>query len=129
VAGLQARSPLRSAHPPFFINKLVSLTVFLFLLGVGWVALCYVRAEMTARSQGATETGPSVKSTAVQINAADASQFKQPTAPVRMVYRCAGDDHSYHTAAHVPQGCERTALSEDAALQRGLKHCQVCMPE
>jgi hypothetical protein len=129
VAGLQARSPLRSAHPLFFINKFVSLTAFLVLLGAGWVALCYLRAEMSTRPHGAGENSPSVKSTSVQAGAPDAFQARKQTAPVRMVYWCEGSGQYYHTAAHMPRRCERTALSEAAALQRGLRHCQVCMPE
>jgi hypothetical protein len=129
VAGLQARSHLRSAHPPLFINKLISLTAFLFLLGAGWVALCYLRAEMTTRYYSATENGSPVKAAPPQVNSADTAQFKSQATAVRMVYWCAGDSPHYHTATHLPRECQRTALSESAALKRGLQHCQVCMPE
>jgi hypothetical protein len=130
VASLQARSPLRSAHPLFFINKLVSLTAFLFLLGAGWVAVCYLKTEMVTRWGGPTEnaTLPSKKSPAI-VEGANPLEVKQLSAPVRLVYSCAGDNQNYHVATHLPARCERSALSEGAALQRGLKRCHVCLPE
>lgn len=127
MAGLQARSPLRSAHPLFSLNKLVSLTAFLLLLGAGWVALCYLRNELTARSQGSTEMSSTAKTTAARISEAGASGFNQLSAPARLVYSCAGDGEYYHTATHLTQQCERTALIEEVALQRGLKQCKVCI--
>jgi hypothetical protein len=130
VASLQARSPLRSAHPLFFINKLVSLAAFLFLLGAGWVALCYLKTEMLSRWNGAAENAPtSSKNLPVKVEGAAPPQVKQLSAPIKLVYSCAGDNEYYHVATHLPARCERTALSEEAALQRGLKHCRICMPE
>ena len=129
MASLQARSPLRSAHPLFSVHKLLSLTAFLLLLCVGWVALCYLKSQLTARTQGATETASQAKSATTRVSDAGSAQVKQQTTPVRLVYSCAGDRDYYHTATHLAQGCERLGLSEDAALQRGLKHCAVCMPE
>jgi hypothetical protein len=130
VASLQARSPLRSAHPLFFINKLISLAAFLLLLGAGWVALCYLKTEVVTRWNGASETASSSsKNLPVRVEAASAPQVKQLSAPVRLVYSCAGDADNYHVATHLPARCERTALSEEAALQRGLKRCRICMPE
>jgi hypothetical protein len=130
VASLQARSPLRSAHPLFFINKLISLAAFLFLLGAGWVALCYLRTEMVTRWNGAAanDSTPS-KNLPVKVEGGDSPQIKRLSAPVRLVYSCAGDKEHYHVATHLPAQCERTALSEEAALQRGLNHCSICMPE
>jgi hypothetical protein len=130
VASLQARSPLRSAHPLFFINKLISLAAFVFLLGAGWVALCDLKTEMVTRWKGATESAPaSSKNLPVRVEEAASPQVKQLSAPVRLVYSCAGDNQYYHVATHLPGRCERAALSEEAALQRGLKHCRICMPE
>ena len=130
MASLQARSPLRSAHPLFFINKLVSLTAFLFLLGAGWVAVCYLKTEMVSRWSGSTESStlPSKKSPA-RVEGNNSPEVKQLSAPVRLVYSCAGDNEYYHVATHLPARCERSALSEEAALQRGLKRCHVCLPE
>lgn len=130
MASLQARSHLRSAHPLFFINKLLSLAAFLFLLGAGWIALCYLKTEMITRWKGTTENASSTsKNLSVKDEGADSPRVKQLSAPIRLVYSCAGDGEYYHVATHLPARCERTALREDAALQRGLKHCRICMPE
>ena len=130
MASLQARSPLRSAHPLFFINKLVSLTAFLFLLGAGWVALCYLKTEVVSRWSGTTENAalPSKKSPA-RVEEASSLEVKQLSAPIRLVYSCANDQEHYHVATHLPARCERVAFSEEAALQRGLKRCHICLPE
>jgi hypothetical protein len=128
VAGLQARSPLRSAHPLFSLNKLVSLTAFLLLLGAGWVALCYIKNEMIARSLGSTDSSSTAKTTAARMSEARAAGINQLSTPARLVYSCAGDQQYYHAATHLPEQCERTALNEDAALQRGLKQCKACIP-
>lgn len=127
MASLQARSPLRSAHPLFFINKLLSLSAFLFLLGAGWVALCYLKTEVLSHWNRGAENAPS-KNLPVEVGA-DSPQIKQLSAPIRLVYSCAGDDEYYHVSTHLPARCERAALSEEAALQRGLKRCRICMPE
>jgi hypothetical protein len=130
VASLQARSPLRSDHPLFFINKLISLAAFLFLLGAGWVALCYLKTEIVSHWNARGESASSAsKSLPIKVGAADSLQVKQLSAPVRLVYSCARDNEYYHVATHLPGRCERTALSEEAALQRGLKRCRICMSE
>ena len=127
MASLQARSSLRSAHPLLFINKLISLTAFIILLGAGWVAVNYLKNEVITRWRGATENkAPATLNTsAVQIDTAASTETKT----VRLVYSCSADQEYYHASTHLPSRCERTALSEEAALRRGLKHCGVCLPE
>ena len=127
MASLQARSSLRSAHPLLFINKLISLTAFIILLGAGWVAVNYLKNEVITRWRGATENkAPATLNTsAVQIDTAASTETKT----VRLVYSCSADQEYYHASTHLPPRCERTALSEEAALRRGLKHCGVCLPE
>jgi len=127
LASLQARSSLRSAHPLLFINKLISLTAFIILLGAGWVAVNYLKNEVITRWRGATENkAPATLNTsAVQIDTAASTETKT----VRLVYSCSTDQEYYHASTHLPSRCERTALSEEAALRRGLKHCGVCLPE
>jgi hypothetical protein len=131
LASLQARSSLRSAHPLLFINKLISLSAFIILLGAGWVAVNYLKNEIITRWHGATESkAPSnLNNSAVQIDDAASSEAKPLSAPVRLVYSCSEDKDYYHASTHLPSRCERTALSEEAALRRGLKHCRVCLPE
>lgn len=124
MASLQARNPLRSAHPLIVINKILSLTAFIILLGAGWVAVCYLKTEIIGYMYGPPQEAhqrPGV----MQVGES-AAMPKTPAAP--LVYSCTGDAEHYHSLAHMPDRCERTALSEQAALQRGLKPCQVCHP-
>ncbi len=135
MAGLQARSPLRSTHPLLIINKLVSLTAFTVLLVAGWVAVCYLKAEMTGTADNQAAEKPSVittadaATTAVQVKKLEGPEVKRLSAPVRLVYSCAGDGEFYHNSTHLPSSCDRSALSEEAAIRRGLKPCKICMPE
>ncbi|HXG90904.1 MAG TPA: hypothetical protein VNN73_00860 [Blastocatellia bacterium] len=128
MASLQARSPLRSAHPLSF-NKLISFAAFLLLLCVGWVALSYLKIEIIARFSNQADTASPAKAATVHLSEAGALEIKQQPATVRLVYVCAGDNEYYHAATHLPQGCERIALNEEVALRRGLKHCSICLPQ
>jgi hypothetical protein len=130
VASLQARSPLRSAHPLFFVNKVVSLTAFIVLLAVGWVALSYLRSDMFDRWRtGSSASVSASKSTVVPIKEGSAPEVKQLPAPVRLVYSCTADKDYYHVYTHLPSRCDRTAVSEQAAIERGLKRCRACFPD
>lgn len=125
MASLQARSSLRSAHPLFVVNKLISLTAFVFLLAAGWVAVNYLKNEVFTRWRS---PGNSVSSAAVQSGEA-ASDVKTARPPVRLVYSCATDKQFYHSSTHLPAKCDRTAMSEAAALSRDLKPCHLCLPD
>ena len=57
------------------------------------------------------------------------SDAKALNSPARLVYSCAADKDYYHASSHLPARCERTALSEEAAGQRGLKRCATCFPQ
>jgi hypothetical protein len=130
MASLQARSPLRSAHPLFFLNKFISLAAFAVLLGVGWVALSYLKSDVFDRWRGGvSETTAASKSATVPNSEASSPEIKTVAAPARLVYSCTIDKDFYHTSTHLPSRCERTALSEEAAIQRGLKRCKACFPD
>ncbi|HSB09437.1 MAG TPA: hypothetical protein VLM38_07970 [Blastocatellia bacterium] len=127
MAGLQARSPLRSAHPLFFVNKIVSLTAFILLLGAGWVALSYLKNDVfDGWRTGASQNTPAVKSSSVEQAAVPEVKL---LVPARLVYSCAADKDYYHASTHLPIRCERIVLSEEAALGRGLKRCKRCFPD
>ena len=133
MPSLQARGPLRSTHPLLLLTKLVYLIVFVFLLAAGWVGLSYLKSDRASRSTtGAQLEQPQPASTmavtaiGIQKASADATPL---TVPVHLVYSCKADKDHYHTSAHLPSKCERSALSEQSALQRGLKPCPVCLPE
>jgi hypothetical protein len=130
VASLQARSPLRSAHPLFFINKVVSFAAFIVLLAVGWVALNYLKSEAFDRwRNGSPDTVSASRSALVPVGETSSPEVKALKSPVRLVYSCASDKEFYHASTHLPARCERTAVSEEAAIQRGLKRCLTCFPE
>jgi len=130
VASLQARSPLRSAHPLLFVNKLISLSAFIVLLGVGWVVVSFLKSDTFDRwRSGSSDTVYTSKSATVLVRETSSPEVKPLLTPVRLVYSCAADKDYYHASTHLPARCDRTALSEEAAGQRGLKRCRVCFPE
>jgi hypothetical protein len=124
MAGVQARSQLRSAHPLLLLmNKFISLALFLALLGAGWIGLNFLRAgfqksslEAAPGSTPAAPTAPVAQNQAVRDGKSSAD---------RLVYFCATDSGYYHTSTHLER-CKRTALSEEAAVNRGLKRCPTC---
>ena len=133
MPSLQARSPLRSTHPLLLLTKLVYLVAFVFLLAAGWVGLSYLKSDRASRSSANVQAERAVPASTMSVTAigsqkasADATQL---TAPVHLVYSCKVDKDHYHTSAHLPSKCERSALSEQSALQRGLKPCPVCIPD
>jgi hypothetical protein len=129
VASLQARSPLRSAHPLLFVNKFASLAAFAVLLAIGWVALNYLKSDILDRSRNsAPQTATVSQAAAVPVADANSSAAQQQTAPSRLVYSCGSDKEFYHGSTHLKR-CERTALSEQTAIQRGLKPCKICFPD
>jgi hypothetical protein len=128
VAGLQARSPLRSAHPLLFVNKIVSLTAFIFLLGAGWVALSYLKTDVFDRWQSRSSENSQEVRTAAAGQAA-VPEVKPLVPDTRLVYSCTSDKDYYHASSHLPAGCERTVLSEEAAIGRSLKRCKTCFPD
>ena len=133
MASLQARSSLRSAHPLFLINKLISLAAFIVLLCAGWIAVCYLKTEFANRRAAGAEQHSAVASvsaneTATRVAQTDSLEVKRLAKPVKLVYACSSDRVYYHASTHLPARCDRSALSEDAAFERGLKACAVCMP-
>jgi hypothetical protein len=126
LASLQARSSLRSAHPLIVVNKLISLTAFIFLLAAGWVAVNYLKNEVLTRWHSEA-AAPTTNSAAVPTS--EAAEARSVRLPVRLVYACAGDKEFYHSSTHLSARCDRVAMSEEAALTRGLKRCHICLPE
>ena len=133
MPSLQARSPLRSAHPLLLLTKLVYLVVFVFLLAAGWVGVSYLKSDRISRSTPGAQPekarpASTMAVTAVGIQKASADSTPL-SVPVHLVYSCKADKEHYHTSAHLSGKCERSALSEQSALQRGLKPCPICLPE
>ena len=104
MASLQARSPLRSAHPLFFFNKVVSLTAFLFLLCIGWVVVSFLKSDTFDRwRSGSPETVSASKSPMVRVADPGSSDAKALNSPARLVYSCAADKDYYHASSHLPR--------------------------
>ncbi len=130
MASVHGTSQLRSAHPLFFVNKLVSLLAFIVLIVVGWVVVSFLKSDTFDRWRGGSSDAVSAsKSPMVAIKEASTLDVKALTARARLVYSCSADKDYYHASAHLPEGCERAAISEEAASQRGLKRCKVCFPD
>lgn len=129
MASLQARSPVRSAHPLFFINKIVSLSAFLVMLGAGWVVVSYLKSDAFDRwRSGIPDTVSASKAATLPVKESS-SDAKVLSPSHRLVYSCAADKDFYHVSTHLPARCERTAVSEEAAIQRGLRRCRTCFPD
>lgn len=103
-------SPLKKP----LIRKLASLAAFMLLLGAGWAALSYLRVGLYSRQ--APSTIPS---------AAALTQLKSRLKE-KLVYSVPEDKVHYHASTHLPPHSDRTAMSEEAALSRGLKPCPIC---
>ena len=129
MASLQARSPVRSAHPLLFVNKIVSLSAFLVMLGVGWVAVSYLKTNALDRWRSGSPENVSVTKAATIPVKEPSTETKSLAPSLRLVYSCAADKEFYHVSTHLPARCERTAVSEEAAIQRGLKRCRTCFPD
>jgi len=100
------------------------------LLGVGWVVVSFLKSDTFDRwRSGSSDTVSASKSAAAPVRETSSPEVKPLMAPARLVYSCAADKDYYHASTHLPARCERTALSEEAAGQRGLKRCRVCFPE
>jgi ABC-type uncharacterized transport system YnjBCD permease subunit len=102
----------------------------MLLLAAGWVAVNYLKNEVLSRWRSTGETASPAASSAATMQASDAAtDAKTARLPVRMVYSCVVDRQFYHNSTHLPTKCDRTAMSEEAALSRGLKRCHLCLPD
>lgn len=130
MASVQARTPLRSAHPLFNVNKVVSLTAFLVLLCIGWLVVSFLKSDTFDRwRSGSSDTVSASKSAMVSVRDTGSPEATPLISPARLVYSCVDDKEYFHASTHLPVRCERTALSEEAAGQRGLKRCGICFPQ
>jgi hypothetical protein len=100
------------------------------LLAVGWVALSYLKSDAFDRwRSGSSDTVSASKGSMAPVKEVSSPEVKPLTASTRLVFSCAADKAYYHSLTHLPARCERTAVSEEAAVERGLKRCKVCFPD
>jgi hypothetical protein len=111
------------------MHKFLSPLGLLLVLCAGWVGLSYIRTEL--RGHPETTQGAAVSSPLQPVSrpvTTQSIQQRRLSAPIKLVYSCPRDNEFFHVSTHVPPRCERTAMSEEAALHRGLKPCPICFP-
>jgi hypothetical protein len=133
LASLQARSALRSTHPLLIFYKLISVVASVLLLAAGWLTLCFLKAELakrdSGRQSGAAGAAQAGAVPSIRVSEAQPARTKRLSRPVKLVYSCADDQGFFHTSKHLPAQCDRSAMSEEAAIERNLKPCGVCIVE
>jgi hypothetical protein len=131
----QARTPMQGFPLLRFVSKFVSFSLIALLLCAGWVGVCYLKNSREFHNQpsksnslsNASSKAPSPVS--LNLNQVAATQVEQGKREAKLVYSCPTDKEHYHFAKHLSAHCARIALSESAALQRGLKPCSACFSE
>lgn len=128
MASLRAQTQPRSVRAPILINKIVSFITFLMLLGAGWVAISYLKTQITGHGDDAvagrqTRSAPASPAPPYEQN----KRSKDKAMSSSLVYSAAGETTYYHTSTHLPSRGERSAFGEETARERGLKPCPVCI--
>jgi hypothetical protein len=135
MPSLQARTSMQRFHPLFFLSKLLSFSMLGFLLFAGWVGVCYVKKERDNRHnvvkpmQISSSSPSSTNLSLTKVNTVASDETAQQKIDTKLVYFCSSDKEYYHTAKHLSSHCARIALSETAAMERGLKRCLNCFSE
>lgn len=135
MTSLQARASMQRFHPLLFLSKLLSFSMLVILLFAGWVGVCYLKKERDNRHNLAKPQQislPSPSSTNLgltKVNATSSDETAQQKIDTKLVYFCSTDKEFYHTSKHLSSHCARIALSEMAAMERGLKRCPSCFSE
>jgi hypothetical protein len=121
LANLGAQSSERSSFLGS-INRAISLVLFGLLLGVGWIALSYLKSGLHDHLQKspAEQIIQNSNATALPVEVTNATTGV-------LVYAVLGDSSYYHTSGHLPSLRRRSAMSEEAARKRGLRPCPVCI--
>jgi hypothetical protein len=126
---------MQGFHPLMFISKFISFSMLGFLLFAGWVGVCYVKKELDNRqtilkpTQLSSASSSPSNLTFASANTAASPEAAKQNKESRLVYSCSTDKEHYHTSKHLSSSCVRIALSESAAMERGLKPCSRCISE
>ncbi len=135
MPSLQARTPMHGFHPLMFIRKFISFSMLAFLLCAGWVGVCYLKKELDYRHTiikptqvSSVSSSPSNISFA-NTNAVATTETAKQNKESKLVFSCSTDKAHFHTSKHLSSNCARIALSESAAMERGLKPCSICISE
>lgn len=128
MASLRAQSQPRVVRAPILVNKIVSFITFLILLGAGWIALSYLKTQITGRSDDGVTLKQMRSTPARSVTPAEQKiRSQEKTKTSSLVYSAAGESTYYHTSTHLPPRGERSAFSEETARERGLKPCPICI--
>jgi hypothetical protein len=135
MPSLQARTPMHGFHPLMFISKFISFSMLAVLLCAGWVGVCYLKKELnnrhtTGKATQVSSVSPSPsKVSFAEVNTLATTETAKQNNASKLVYSCSTDKEHYHTSKHLSSNCARIALSESAAMERGLKPCSICISE
>jgi hypothetical protein len=132
MSDLHATS-IKRFQPLLFAGRFVSFLLFGFLLCAGWIALSYCKNTLffadrnlitPATTQSSTTNLPSRT-----VSSQTATENKLTDSTSRLIYLLPSDKQYFHSLKHLPANVERLALSENAAIERGLKPCPVCIAQ
>ena len=135
MPSLQARTPMQGFHLLRLFSKFVSFSLIALLLCAGWVGVCYLKSSLDNRNQTSKSNTTSNASSltpnpvSLKVDQSATTRTDRDKKETKLVYSCSTDKEHYHAAKHLSAHCTRIALSEAAALERGLKPCSICFPE
>jgi hypothetical protein len=112
-----------------FASRFVSFALFGCLLCAGWIALSYFKNSVPTQrnliipaTNQTTSANPANKKAESQV----ITEVKSSSGVSQLIYLLPSDKEHFHTLKHLPATAERIVLSEDAAIERGLKPCPLC---
>ena len=131
MSDLQATS-IKRFQPLLFAGRFVSFLLFGFLLCAGWIALSYCKnnlffADRNLITPATTQSSTNLPSRTVTSQTVTENKLSDSTS--RLVYLLPSDKQYFHSLKHVPAKVERVAVSENAAIERGLKPCPLCISQ
>jgi hypothetical protein len=135
MPSLQARTPMQGFRLLRFFSKCVSFSLISLLLCAGWVGVCYLKSSLDNHKQAsksntvANSQSLNPNPVSLNVNQVAATQVDAEKKETKLVFSCTSDKEHYHTAKHLTSHCARIALSEGAAVERGLKPCSICFSE
>ena len=135
MTSLQTRSGLPGGRLVVILIRAASFLLLVLVLCAGWLGLSYLKNQGSNRRSLIAPTSVSASATTTKsspnsqpkVAATTEPARSEPSAP-RWVYTSAVDKSFYHNFKHLQANRARTAMSEEAAAERGLKPCPRCFP-
>ncbi len=132
MSDLQATS-VKRFQPLMFAGRLLSFLLFGMLICAGWIGLSYCKNNLFFTERNLITPAPNqLSSTTTATRKADnqtttSGKATEATAP--LIYIQPTDKQRFHTAKHLSANRERIAISKEAAIERGLKPCPICLTQ